>query len=79
MEVDPMGHVRVTRQELYKQVWKSPMTHVARGYGISDVGLKENLVHQVAKARVSTVETGAFVHCLCRVVVCVMSEDRHTL
>ena len=31
--------VRLTREELYDQVWKTPMRLLARSYGISDVGL----------------------------------------
>lgn len=29
----------VTRDELYEQVWTTPMVHLAIEYGISDVGL----------------------------------------
>ena len=31
--------IRLTREELYEQVWKTPMRLLARSYGISDVGL----------------------------------------
>ncbi|WP_373003863.1 hypothetical protein [Hyphomonas sp.] len=31
--------VRVTREELYRQVWQSPMSHLAAEYGISGSGL----------------------------------------
>ena len=31
--------VRVTREELYEQVWSEPMQKLAKKYGISDVGL----------------------------------------
>jgi hypothetical protein len=30
---------RVSRLELYKQVWETPVTQLAKTYGISDVGL----------------------------------------
>jgi hypothetical protein len=31
--------VRLTREELYDQVWKTPMRLLAKSYSISDVGL----------------------------------------
>ena len=31
--------VRLTRQELYDQVWSTPMRKLALRYGLSDVGL----------------------------------------
>ncbi|HEY0980623.1 MAG TPA: hypothetical protein VGE80_00755, partial [Schlesneria sp.] len=34
-----MATTQVTRKELYDQVWSEPMLHVAKRYGISDVGL----------------------------------------
>lgn len=33
--------VNIQRNELYKQVWKTPITKLAKKYGISDVGLKK--------------------------------------
>jgi hypothetical protein len=33
------GSVKLTRRELYKQVWSEPMTKLAERYGLSDVGL----------------------------------------
>ncbi len=36
--VDPIRHT-VTREELFEQVWNTPMTQLAKEYGISDVGL----------------------------------------
>ena len=29
----------LSREELYQQVWTTPMRHLARAYGLSDVGL----------------------------------------
>ncbi|MES9811651.1 MAG: hypothetical protein ABW161_02640 [Candidatus Thiodiazotropha sp.] len=29
----------VTREELFEQVWQTPMTQLAKEYGVSDVGL----------------------------------------
>lgn len=34
-----MPSVTVTRKRLYKQVWSEPMRRIAKGFGISDVGL----------------------------------------
>lgn len=34
-----MASTQVSRKELYDQVWSEPMLHVAKRYGISDVGL----------------------------------------
>jgi hypothetical protein len=34
-------HIKVSRQDLYRQVWSEPMTKVAARYWISDVGLKK--------------------------------------
>jgi hypothetical protein len=34
-------HVTLTREELYKQVWATPMRKLALTYGLSDVGLKK--------------------------------------
>ena len=34
-----MGTITITRKTLYNQVWSEPMLHLARRYGISDVGL----------------------------------------
>lgn len=31
--------MRVTREELYEQVWREPMSRLAKSYGVSDVGL----------------------------------------
>ncbi len=31
----------VTREELYKQVWATPMTQLAKDYGLSDNGLRK--------------------------------------
>lgn len=31
--------VKVTRRELYDQIWSSPMSHVSKSYGLSDVDL----------------------------------------
>jgi hypothetical protein len=33
------GSVKLTRRDLYKQVWSEPMTKLAKRYGLSDVGL----------------------------------------
>jgi hypothetical protein len=33
--------VELSRQELYEQVWSKPVTHLARDYGISNVGLSK--------------------------------------
>jgi hypothetical protein len=33
------GSVKLTRKEMYKQVWSEPMTKLAERYGLSDVGL----------------------------------------
>ena len=32
---------KVLRKDLYEQVWEKPMIHLAKEYGISDVGLKK--------------------------------------
>jgi hypothetical protein len=32
---------RVTREELYRQVWKTPISRLASRYGVSDVGLRK--------------------------------------
>src|SRR5262245_28766004 len=38
--VDAKDNARVlTREELYQQVWATPVRHLARTYGLSDVGL----------------------------------------
>lgn len=34
-----MGQQRVSRQDLYSQVWSTPMRTLAPKYGLSDVGL----------------------------------------
>ena len=34
----------MTRQELYDLVWKEPMTHAAKSFGISDVALRKTCV-----------------------------------
>ncbi len=34
-----MNKIKMTRQELYNQIWSEPMQHVAKKYGLSDVGL----------------------------------------
>jgi hypothetical protein len=34
---------KISRQELYKQVWSKPTRHLARRYGLSDVGLSKVL------------------------------------
>lgn len=34
-----MTRITITRQQLYDQVWSQPTLHVAREYGLSDVGL----------------------------------------
>lgn len=34
-------HVELTRDELYEQVWSKPVSHLAKDYGISDVGLSK--------------------------------------
>ena len=40
MEADTeQGGTRVTREELYARVWSTPLRTLAKGYGISDVGL----------------------------------------
>ena len=36
---DHMQHVDVSREELYQQVWQTPMTQLAAQYGISRRGL----------------------------------------
>lgn len=33
--------IELTREDLFTQVWKRPMTKVAAQYGISDVALKK--------------------------------------
>jgi len=33
--------IRITRKELYEQVWAEPMTRLAKKYGVSDVGLRK--------------------------------------
>ena len=33
--------IELNRNDLYEQVWKEPMTHLAKKYGISDVGLRK--------------------------------------
>jgi hypothetical protein len=33
------GHVTVSREELYRQVWETPMSRLAKQYGLSDNGL----------------------------------------
>jgi hypothetical protein len=35
------AHVELTREELYRLVWKSPLSTLASRFGISDVGLKK--------------------------------------
>ena len=35
--------IKLTREELFKQVWERPMTKVAVDHGISDVALKIDL------------------------------------
>ena len=35
----PDETVRLTRRELYEQVWEQPMSRLAKQYGISDVAL----------------------------------------
>ena len=37
--------VRLTREELYDQVWRTPMRLLARSCGISDVGLAKGCRH----------------------------------
>lgn len=42
--------VRVTRQQLYDQVWSTPVSQVAKWYGLSDVGLAKVLkAHEVPR------------------------------
>lgn len=36
---EQMESVSLTREELYREVWKTPMSHLAKQYGISDRGL----------------------------------------
>lgn len=31
--------IKISRQELYDQVWSKPLTHLAKEYNLSDVGL----------------------------------------
>lgn len=33
------GAVKISREELYRRVWETPVTHVAKEFDISDVGL----------------------------------------
>ena len=33
------GVIRVTRQDLYDQIWARPISKVSLTYGLSDVGL----------------------------------------
>ncbi len=33
------GAVRISREELYRRVWEKPVTHIAKEFDISDVGL----------------------------------------
>ena len=40
MEIDG-SQVTLTREELYQQVWTTPMRRLAPAYGLSDVGLKK--------------------------------------
>ena len=39
MPTTPPVAIRLTRQELYDQVWSTPMRKLATLYGLSDVGL----------------------------------------
>ena len=34
----------LTRSEIYEMVWKDPMTHVAKRFGVSDVALRKTCV-----------------------------------
>jgi len=34
-----MKKQQISRKELYQEVWSTPMTKLAKKYGISDVGL----------------------------------------
>jgi len=33
--------IRITRKDLYEQVWSEPMVKLAKKYGVSDVGLRK--------------------------------------
>ena len=35
------GTVKISREELYRRVWESPVTHIAKEFDISDVGLSK--------------------------------------
>ena len=35
----PLGHIAITRQELYEKVWTTPMQKLSKEFGLSDVGL----------------------------------------
>lgn len=36
--------IRLTREQLYEQVWSEPMTKLAKSYSLSDVGLRKRCV-----------------------------------
>src|SRR5690242_15428643 len=38
--------VRLTREEIYQQVWAEPMVSLAKKYGLSDVGLAKICIKQ---------------------------------
>jgi hypothetical protein len=37
---DDVGPLTLTREDLYELVWSKPMTELGKGFGISDVGLR---------------------------------------
>ena len=37
--MDRLEPIKVTRQELYEQIWSMPVSRACRIYGLSDVGL----------------------------------------
>lgn len=39
--VEPLKWAIMTRAELYELVWRRPMIHIAKGFGLSDVGLRK--------------------------------------
>lgn len=34
----------VTREELYKQVWETPMSRLGKEYGLTDNGLRKSVI-----------------------------------
>jgi hypothetical protein len=40
------GPITITREQLYEQVWKTPLCHLASKFGLSDVGLAKLCVRR---------------------------------